>query len=269
MRSPRRSTRSSILVTDRPSRVVIVAASPRTGTNLLCRGLVATNAVGRPVEHLEVINRALRNGTVPWAELSARGVASRVRRRLRGEADWRSSLITHVRGDAVVQRLRRDAAERSADGTFSTKFMWAHFDRLVLYHSLDVDLWGAPVEWIHVCRRDTVRQAVSWSRANQTSVWTSRRQSDVEVVYDHDELVRLEAQARREVELWDQYFRNRSIEPLRLVYEDLVDDYEGTMRRVLDALGHPHVAVPEPQVGRMADALTDEWVRRFHAGGRA
>jgi LPS sulfotransferase NodH len=56
------------------------------------------------------------------------------------------------------------------------------------------------------------------------------------------------------------------VEPLKVVYEDLVGDYEGTVLRLLDGIG---VDVPEgftaqaPGMKRQADELSEEWVNLY------
>ena len=56
------------------------------------------------------------------------------------------------------------------------------------------------------------------------------------------------------------------MEPLKVVYEDLVEDYEGTMLRLLDGIGIPipkNIVVEKPRMKRQADELSEEWVRLY------
>ena len=55
--------------------------------------------------------------------------------------------------------------------------------------------------------------------------------------------------------------------PITVVYEDLVSQFEGTMRPVLDALGLEGVPAPSSvrSTRKQADALPEEWVQRYRA----
>ncbi len=66
---------------------------------------------------------------------------------------------------------------------------------------------------------------------------------------------------------WEQFFDEVGIEPYCAVYEDLSANYEATACNILQYLG---VALPdthrfaERRMKRQADALSEEWVRRYH-----
>ena len=52
-----------------------------------------------------------------------------------------------------------------------------------------------------------------------------------------------------------------------MVYEDLVQDYEGTILRVLDGIGIPrpqNFVVAAPRMKRQADELSEEWGRLYN-----
>jgi LPS sulfotransferase NodH len=53
---------------------------------------------------------------------------------------------------------------------------------------------------------------------------------------------------------------------MEVVYEELVEDYRGTVRGLLDGIGIPvpeNFAVAEPKMRRQADELSEEWVRLY------
>jgi LPS sulfotransferase NodH len=62
---------------------------------------------------------------------------------------------------------------------------------------------------------------------------------------------------------WQSFFEGCGVEPLEVVYEELVEDYEGTVLRLLDGID-VHVpetfVVVEPRMRRQADGLSEEWV---------
>jgi LPS sulfotransferase NodH len=54
---------------------------------------------------------------------------------------------------------------------------------------------------------------------------------------------------------------------LKVVYEELIEDYEGTVLQLLDGIG---VAIPEnfaveqPRMKRQADDLSEEWISMYN-----
>ena len=67
---------------------------------------------------------------------------------------------------------------------------------------------------------------------------------------------------------WQHYFAANGIRPFMVIYEELVAAYEQTAIQILHELNIP---VPEPlqfaprRMKQQADALTEEWVRRYRA----
>ena len=73
------------------------------------------------------------------------------------------------------------------------------------------------------------------------------------------------ARDRRENGAWRRWFEENGVDPLRLTYEELVADPTATARRVLELVG---VDVPTgfagaPGTEQQADAVNEEWIRRY------
>jgi LPS sulfotransferase NodH len=59
------------------------------------------------------------------------------------------------------------------------------------------------------------------------------------------------------------------MEPMEVVYEELVEDYRGTVLWLLEGIGIPtpeNFFVAEPKMRRQADDLSEEWVRLYDEG---
>ncbi len=159
--------------------------------------------------------------------------------------------------------------------------MWAYFRDFVRLARRTSGLEGArPCEvpasvlpnlrrfvWIH--RRDTTRQAVSLWKALQTQEW--RRDSDEDsggqgLRFSFAAVDHLKLRVDEHNDAWQNLFEECEVEPLEVVYEELVEDYEGTVLRLLDGIG---ILVPEnfvvagPKMRRQADKLSEEWVRLY------
>jgi LPS sulfotransferase NodH len=121
---------------------------------------------------------------------------------------------------------------------------------------------------VYIIREDRLRQAISWARALQTHKWAS----DHEVhepraeVFRRNQIDRLMAGVVEREHRWERFFAESGIEPLRLTYEELLVAPEKTVAAVLGHIGvagaDRHPAAP-PTLRRQADALTEEWVRRY------
>ena len=62
-----------------------------------------------------------------------------------------------------------------------------------------------------------------------------------------------------------EYFVEGNIVPLNIYYEDFVQEYEQTVRRILDylELDSQSVIISPPSLTKLADAVSEEWVQRF------
>ena len=190
----------------------------------------------------------------------------------RREPSWRPPDFEGLVGEA----LRKGTTE---NGVMGTKIMWAYLRDFVRLARRSGGLEGVrPCEvpaavlpnlrrFVWIRRRDTTRQAVSLWKALQTQEW--RRDSDEEAAGKN---LRFSAAAVDHLKLridehnaaWRAFFEGCGLEPVRVVYEDLVDDYVGTVSRVVREIGIPDDFDPvEPKMRRQADERSEEWVRLY------
>jgi LPS sulfotransferase NodH len=79
-----------------------------------------------------------------------------------------------------------------------------------------------------------------------------------------DECSAREDAIHRQLDAW-------AIEPLTIVYEDLVAKIETTVRSVLEFLRVPHAPttpIPQPAFEALADEINEDWYDRFLADRR-
>ncbi len=62
-----------------------------------------------------------------------------------------------------------------------------------------------------------------------------------------------------------EFFSEGGIIPLTVVYEDFIQEYEETVRRVLEylGLGATTVKIARPHYEKLADEVSAVWVERF------
>jgi LPS sulfotransferase NodH len=215
-------------------RSFMICGVPRSGTTLLGNTLRATGLAGRPVEFFDP-------GKMKDFERT-----------------WKTTSIE----DYVETMLARTA---SPNGVFGIK---AHYNqlRLALGERDPRDLFPN-LHFVYVTRRDRLRQAISWSRAGQTGKWSSKHAAKRgPPTFDFHELRFLVRQIEELEQLWEGFFAERGVSPLRLVYEDFSRALEATIVEVLTYVGIElprGFQVPTAAVSSQTDRLSDEWVERY------
>jgi LPS sulfotransferase NodH len=236
----------------------VLASSPRTGSTLLCRTLWDLGLVGAPKEYLNPMQ--IRDWEVRLGHPWSRGLHALLQGPavgLAGRGRWTD--------DRLRRHLARVRSRRSSPtGWFGLKIHQHHFQRWFLDAGRPVPDWLGPTTWLAIRRRDRVAQAVSWARAMQTGQWASHQRGYAPPRYDATRIARLKAEAEAQDAAWDTFFDAEGIQPLRLDYERLTRDLDGTVRAVLDHLGVAWAGdLGPPPLARQADAISAEWIERF------
>jgi LPS sulfotransferase NodH len=230
----------------KPAISYVIASIQRSGTHLLCSILRSTGVAGSPAEFF------LSRPGETWEE--------------RWGAPSRVAYVQHV--------LRQNTA---VNGVFGTVVMWSYFERTLqmlqeipAYKNLNGAQLLAAVfcrpKYIWMRRRNHVEQAVSWSMACQTGIWSQKaeKKSHPRAVPKFDFKVIDEWCNRIAAhdEGWANYFRENQIEPLVIFYEDVVASHRTAAERVLEFLElpfPPDLEIPSPAVEKQANQISHEW----------
>ena len=277
-----------------PKLSYLICATPRCGSTLLSEALASTGIAGRPEEHFEILLETGRprqprdyfqrsNNPEVWAllddpefqdvlgEYGGRYAEHPAQR----DPSWHPPDFERL----VAEALRRGTTE---NGVLGTKIMWAYFRDFVRLARRSPGLEGThPCEvpaavlpnlrrFVWIRRRDTTRQSVSLWKALQTQEW--RRDSEEDgngqgLRFNFAAVDHLKLRIEEHNAAWQAYFMRCSVEPIKVVYEDFVEAYEGTMLGLLNELG---IRIPEgftltkPQMRRQADELSEEWVYLYN-----
>ncbi len=240
---------------------LLVCATPRSGSTLLCALLDGTGVAGRPQEFFE----RLAHSGLPR---QPREYFERVEDPKLLELLAPTDPGAPDPGDPIPQAL----AEGTTDnGVFAAKLMWTHL--------LDMaERLGRPADaallrerfpdprYVHVTRRDKIAQAVSLWRAVQTRAWRAGEVTENgNAVYHAGAIGYLAGQLSDHDDAWRTWFAANRIEPLTIVYEELAADTSGVTSEVLDHLGVGPAEVPEPPLRRQGDDRSERWVERYRA----
>ena len=196
-----------------PARPYLVASTPRSGSGLLCRGLAAAPGAGSPLEYFNPVHRGLlterwgtRDGLAGYVrDLYARRTTSSGVFAAKVHWDQLASLRAEALGLAAAE------PEYALDGGFLERLFPGA--RIVRTIRLDVD---------RQARVAVVRPAHRHLVAGRGKVPVGRDA----VPYDYEGI----EGCRRWIESaevhWDRFLRGNGVEPVVVVYEELVAAYE-------------------------------------------
>jgi LPS sulfotransferase NodH len=225
---------------------LIVCATQRSGSTLLCELLKATGAAGIPDEYFQ--------------HFKDTGLVDQPRQYLAGVSDPSVLQLLPPLDPGVPETSFDFEAVRQAgttpNGVFSAKIMWSHTD----------DLWArlgertleevfGPLRYVQVIRRDKLAQAVSLWTAIQTQVWRSGDEPQREPVYSSVAIRHLVGWLEEGERGWTEWLRGR--DPDVVVYEDFARDPGPTIEILAG------VPASAPPLQRQAGALSSQWVSRF------
>lgn len=223
--------------------------SQRTGSTLLCRTLEATGVAGNPGEWL--LN--ILNDSYTWSDTE------------------------------LQQHLWKLGS--TANGIFGLKYSFhePHFSQILEvfrrfptcspYEENRAKIWECAFPYhrhIFMTRRNKVRLAVSWWKAIKSQEWhrlagAPPRAVDLTDAYSFEAINHLFRECSMREAGIQEFFSEGGITPLTIVYEDFVQEYERTVRKLLEFLDLDtmHVSIPPPRYAQTADRLSEEWVQRF------
>ena len=237
-----------------PRRCYVVCTIPRSGSNLLTDGLRDTRCAGMPKQFFlpKEGRYAAQLGIDPIADYAAyvRGV---VNSKATHNEVFAFKLMSWYLDDFLA-RLRETHSFGNST-TSDLELLRNAFPRL---------------RFVRIVRRHKLRQALSTARALQTGLWKVQegKSSSREPEFDPDLIEQSLHEAQRQERIWDDFFRRIGVKPFQVEYEQLCQDYEGTIRAVLNFLGiklASHARVGPPVTTRQADETSRIWEERFMA----
>jgi len=194
-------------------------------------------------------------------------------------------LVNAKDDDKYLERVI--VAATTPNGVFGAKVHWEHFLNLIAKTEYGAATrQGTPpasaperlllhfpdLRYIWLVRRNAVARAISHYRVKKTNRWqldsrwvTDDTGGDGEPDFDFDQIEAFVRIGEIEDAHWRKFFQENDISPLELVYEELVPDLEGTVRRVLQFLGiaAENIKGPAPSLRKQADDHSRAWEARY------
>jgi LPS sulfotransferase NodH len=243
-----------------PRRSIVICTHPRSGSTLLGEAMTFAGGMGCPLEYFH--------------------------------AGFRPTLTTEWQAEPIADYAREAHARRTdPGGTFAVKLFWR--DVVELANELDpvsfpdhsfpapgetpaetyralarllAPLIPAPA-FVHLERRDRIRQAVSGLAATDTGLWRSipgvgLAEPKAEPLFDYDRIDRMIGYSDFCHGHWRNFFAALGEVPHALTYEELAEDYTGTLAALFAHLGSDAEA-PQPRMRRQADSRNEAFVLRY------
>jgi trehalose 2-sulfotransferase len=244
----------------RPERSLVICTLPRSGSYMLCDGLTQTEKLGYAAEYYSAAHRLF------YERLVGKDKAQNY--------------------DIVFDYIMRMGT--TPNGVFAVKVLFhqlvtlrENFDRCSFYPDI------APLQlldrllpnpcYLHLIRRDKLRQAISYHRAISSGVWWRFDASQTRAEATRPEFnQRAIAHWLHTMTVWEkgwaEMLRHVRGPVLTLYYDDVVADYAGAMRKVHELVGippDPGIDAIRPALRKQSDGTTEDWVRRFNEIGTA
>jgi len=236
----------------RPKLSYTIWFAQRTGSTLLCKALESTSIAGKPNELLSHTTNLLEDYNQP--------------------------------NHAELQKHLWDLGS-TPNGVFGSKHSYCEprFSQIIntlrKFPSCPPDERNRTAIWeyafpnhrhIFMTRRSKVRLAVSWWKAIQTQEWhrpqgNTPQTHDLSDAYSFDAINHLYAESSMREAGIQEFFAEGNIVPLTIMYEDFIQEYEKTIRAILDYLGldASDVNIDKPYFTKLADNISEEWAQRF------
>src|SRR3954452_15905365 len=189
---------------------LLVCATPRSGSTLLCALLDGTGVAGRPQEFFE---RLAHSGLPRQPREYFEGVEDRALLRLLAPTDPGAPNP----GDPIPAALEAGTTD---NGVFAAKLMWTHLLDLAerLGRPADAALIAERFpdpRCVHVTREDKIAQAVSLWRAVQTRAWRAGEVTENgDVEYHAGAIGHLASDLSEQDDAWRTWFEQQGIRPL-------------------------------------------------------
>ena len=225
-------------------RTYIVCATQRSGSTLLCHLLTNTHKVGHPKEYL---------------------------------LPTHNSKVSFDEDDYLQYVYDSLEAHASEEGITGVKIMDNHFSELLerLHSSKSSDTKSdlealcdvfPAVKFIFVTRENKLRQAISLARAEQSNQWEKHSSSVLSNEKQRKFSITpfyIKSAIKRAMEregVWKKFFRENSITPYTITYEDLVEAQSLHIQRILEFLEIPDafkIVVTPSILKKQADFYTE------------
>jgi LPS sulfotransferase NodH len=223
----------------------LICSTPRTGSTMLCRALTSTKLAGCPEEYLR------HDRIIPWVN------------RL-GLTDLNFSFYL---GEIEKRRT-------SANGVFGLKLHYRDFIRFFSSEATRQigEAWIKQQTVIFFRRRNKLSQAISFFKAVESNIWSVEKNDcneDVVTTRNYNfspvKISRYLCELIQEDQHWADFLSTLPNGFIEIWYEDMVEDLDGTVKKILGAMNIPtdNLPVIDSQTTLQADDINFDLTQKF------
>ncbi len=217
-----------------PTRELMVAALPRSGSTAFSLALWETGILGSPMEYLNF------------------GLVSKLPR-------WAKELAEPIRYWEQVQRVRT-----APNGVFSFKMFPQNYKSLAANCAALLEKI-CPTHVVYLTRDDLDRQSISYSRAIQSGSWFGDAAALRTPVYNEKHISNCKKLLIRQMQDWERIFAMTETHVLRMTYEEFEEQKWSATQSVAAFIGEDVcgklIQLPRTIIQRNAD--TENWIKRY------
>lgn len=213
---------------------VIIASTGRSGSHFLGHKLIEHGGAGVPFEYFNSGNMA----------------------------KWKYILKINKHED-FVKKIRSIRCSPST-GVFSAKIHYSQLEELAPYSPFKK---MGNVKYIHVKRRNVLKQAISMSIARQTGKWISEMPSNGVVPnYSRNEIEQEMRAIIRDNASWYFFFAQNGIDFKEVIFEDLINNTDQVLQDVYDFIGidsNANVNVELKSINKQSNSVNEQWLEKY------
>lgn len=242
------------------TKTIILCATQRSGSTLLCQDMAVTQKLGHPQEYFInfVKNKRIRRLGRYWHK-----------RLDEFRADVTPNGVFSVK---VMANQVPFINQRLLDGS-------QNLDGTNIFHAFHDALQDA--HWVYLKRDDVLKQAISRVILNQSQVAHAVKADAAETgfgrkhsVFDDSYNAAVEYRAKatrnlmdrieRENQFWEIFFATFGIKPVRISYEDYCRDPQPYLSRIAEGVGETVIFNPDARaITKLANEKNAEFYQRF------
>jgi LPS sulfotransferase NodH len=241
-----------------PQKTYVICTTPRSGSHLLAEALQITGVAGKPDEYFTP-NKAGKMQNEQGHVVKIYGKQSltafhELVLSLGSTSNGVFGIILHIGYLPVVLNA------------FRTLPLYAGLSDKAI---LDALFYEPKFIWLR--RRDKVRQAISWIKAQQTGNWsmqsgTAASSQPTQLQYDYFAIEQKIENFTKDEQRWASFFRTNNIDPFTVMYTELVQSFEQTSVELLKFLDVPQpkgIKFKERKLKKQADNINELWAAKY------
>jgi LPS sulfotransferase NodH len=133
-----------------------------------------------------------------------------------------------------------------------------------------VEIFFPSAKYIHLERKNKLKQAISFSKALQDGIWREEEGEDetykeyvTPAVYDREHIECCFDLSLANDQYWRHYLRSNQLSYLHMYYEELTANYQEEMAQIHKYLGIKDQDIVLPPLRKQSTGLSEEWEKRF------